>query len=173
MVPLVAVLLAIATTTTALTLPPPHRLRVDQRLLSDGVLDATIAPVFSFEVPLSVADSAHRAADVSAYRIVVLQRGASGSSTTVWDSGEVPLVPTSSRDPAAPALESIPFGGTPLAFDTDFTLVIQYMVFQSLFFWFWFFAELVVLSLSISLLYFLTLSGEFAIRCGVFKHTRK
>ena len=75
MVPLVAVLLAIATTTTALTLPPPHRLRVDQRLLSDGVLDATIAPVFSFEVPLSVADSAHRAADVSAYRIVVLQRG--------------------------------------------------------------------------------------------------
>ena len=65
-------------------LPPPHRLRVDHRLVVDGVLDAPIVPVFGFEVPLSVADNSDRNAEVSAYRVVVVQRVATGAGGNAY-----------------------------------------------------------------------------------------
>lgn len=120
------VCVAVWTVATAAKLPPPQRLRVDNRLLTqdEPLLAASLAPVFGFEAPAALA-LANRSCTVVGYRIVVARVWHSGG--VVWDSGVVALnksQPTSAAQ--ADSLAVIPLLGKPLAPDCDYNVTAFY-----------------------------------------------
>ena len=93
--------------------PAPMRLRVDHRLLRRRVLDASLSPQFSFEVPSEFVTQ-NRSEAVTGFHLTV--RTWPGMHI-VWDSGAV-------RAP----ITHIPFGGNqPLRPDSDFEVTAQYL----------------------------------------------